>query len=67
MEQFNLDKYEVKAIFIREKYGLYRWDFEVSENGEVVASACDYNSQYATAKEAVQEFLNDDLGIEEDN
>lgn len=67
MEQFKLDQYDVKATFIREKYGLYRWDFEVSQNGEVVASACDYNSQFPTAKEAVEEFLHDDLGNEEDN
>jgi hypothetical protein len=48
--------------YVREKYGLHRWDLNVFENGEEIASAVDYNSHYDTAKEAVAEFLREMYG-----
>jgi hypothetical protein len=64
MKRFKLDEMVVEATFIREKYDFFRWDFNIYKQGNLVASAADYNSRFADAKKAAREFW-DEISQEE--
>ncbi|WP_182102719.1 hypothetical protein [Niallia taxi] len=66
--KFKLDNYDVVAecTFYKAEYGLFQWDIDVFENGELTASAVDFKSKNAGPEEATREFLAYMKGISED-
>lgn len=67
MKTFIYSGYKIELEFIREKYGLYRWDYNFIKNGEVVTHGCDRNLQNSDAKLAIIEILMEDLSDEYDD
>lgn len=53
--------YEIEIEFIREKYGLARWDYEIKKDGEVVGSGVDRMTSSFDEKEAIMEIVEEDI------
>ena len=56
-----INSYTIEMNFIREKYGLARWDYSMKKDGEEIACGIDRNTVSFDEKDAIIEILLEDL------